>query len=609
MSRLHTRPAISLSGWLGLALMLAAFSPENPLQAQASQKRVLVLYATRRDAQLVTVGDHQLPRIIRQGLSGTLDYYSEVIDRARYQNEDYEEAFRDFLRLKYGGQRFDVVITMDDASLEFLASQGTDLFPETPIVFFSSRESPLRPPNSTGVTAEMNLAGTLTLALTLQPETRNVFIVNGAARAYEELAHEQFRPFEPRVSITYLSGLPTNELETRLRTLPPRSIVYYLIVERDGAGENFHPLDYLERIAAVANAPTYSWVESTMGLGIVGGSLRSQAAQAEAVGALAVRVLRGQRTDDIPLSPRDLNASQVDWRELRRWGISESRVPAGTVVKFREPSLWDEYKQYILAGFAIVLGQAVLVGALLVQRSRRRQAEDRVLGREAELRVSYERIRDLGTRLLNSQEDERSRIARELHDDVSQQVALLAFDLELLNNSVDGDAGALVHGAVGRAQGIARSVHDLSHRLHPAKLRLMGLVAALNSLQNEVSRPGTTITFDHTDVPGTLPFDLTLSLFRVVQEAIQNALKYSRAREVSVRLKGTRDHVALTIVDDGVGFDVEKAWGKGIGLISMRERLESIGGRLDVRSKPGAGTRLEVTVPLRTVASGKNIAV
>jgi signal transduction histidine kinase len=309
------------------------------------------------------------------------------------------------------------------------------------------------------------------------------------------------------------------------------------------------------------------------------------------------------------LSPRDLNANQVDWRELRRWGISEARVPAGTVVRFREPSLWNEYKGYILGGLAIVLGQAALVGALLVQRSRRRQAEGRVLGREAELRVSYERIRDLGTRLLNSQEEERSRIARELHDDVSQQVALLAFDLELLNNSVDGEAGALVDGAMGRAQGIARSVHDLSHRLHPAKLRLVGLVAALNGLQKELSRPGTTITFDHTDVPATLPFDLTLSLFRVVQEAIQNALKYSRASEVSVHLKGTRDHVALTIVDDGVGFDVERAWGKGIGLISMRERLESIGGRLEIRSKPGAGTRLEVTVPIPTVASGKDIAV
>ena len=150
-----------------------------------------------------------------------------------------------------------------------------------------------------------------------------------------------------------------------------------------------------------------------------------------------------------------------------------------------------------------------------------------------------------------------------------------------------------------RAQGIARSVHDLSHRLHPAKLRLIGLVAALQGLQRELSQSDIAITFTHDNVPPTLPPDLTLCLFRIVQEALQNALKYSEARHVSVHLSGGPDGLALTIVDDGVGFDVDAAWGKGLGLISMSERLEAIGGTFEIRSKPGAGTRLEVRVPLR----------
>ena len=107
-------------------------------------------------------------------------------------------------------------------------------------------------------------------------------------------------------------------------------------------------------------------------------------------------------------------------------------MPAGTLIRFREPSAWDRYKVYILGARRSLLSQTVLIAGLLVQRTRRRQAEEEVRGSEAELRTSYERIRDLASRLLSAQETERSRIARELHDDISQQMALLTIDLELL---------------------------------------------------------------------------------------------------------------------------------------------------------------------------------
>jgi signal transduction histidine kinase len=235
---------------------------------------------------------------------------------------------------------------------------------------------------------------------------------------------------------------------------------------------------------------------------------------------------------------------------------------------------------------------------LLIQRTRRRQAEERVIGSQEALRTSYERIRDLGGRLLSAQETERSRIARELHDDISQQVALLSIDLEMLRNGARSDADQLADGAFNRTQDIARSVHDLSHRLHPAKLRLIGLVAALKGLQHELSTSDVKITFTHDQVPPALPRDITLCLFRVVQEALQNALKYSKARNVSVHLAGEAQKLVLTVADNGVGFDVDAAWGSGLGLISMRERLENIDGTIMIRSTPGAGTSLDVVVPL-----------
>jgi signal transduction histidine kinase len=587
-------------GRLGLATASAA---------QPGQKEVLVLYATRRDAQLVTVGDRELPRIIDRAFSTDVDYYSEFLDQARYARPEYQIAFRDFLRLKYAEHQFDVVIAMDTTSREFVETHRKELFPATPVVFFSERPVPNRPANSTGVVSELNLAGTLTLAKALQPDVQRVFVVNGAARSYEDVAKVQFRAFEPQLSITYLSGLPAPELEDRLRNLPPHSIVYYFVVGKDGAGQNFNPLDYLERVTAISNAATYCWVDSAMDRGVVGGSMRSQTAQADAVGALAVRVLRGERADDIPLVTSDLNVSQVDWRQLRHWRISEARVPAGTLVRFREPSLWDQYRGFIFAGVAILLAQAALITALLVQRARRHQAEERVRGGQAELRSSRQRIRDLGGRLLNAQEAERSRIARELHDDISQQMALLSIDLDLLRNSVAEEAGEMASEALTRVNRIASSVHDLSHRLHPAKLRLIGLVSALQGLQQEFPPSNMALSVTHENVPAHLPADLTLCLFRVVQEALQNAFKYSKAQHLRVHLNGGSERLVLTVSDDGVGFDVDAAWGKGLGLISMVERLEAIGGRLEIRSAPGAGTRLEASVPLRVAPDPETVTV
>ncbi len=578
--------------------------------ADDRQKQVLVLYSTRRDAQIAVVGDRELPILLEKGLSRDFDYYSEFIDSGRFSQPDYQSAFRDFLRVKYNGRHFDLVIPMDDMSLAFADAYRPDLFTGTPFVFFVNRIPAVRPDNSTGITAELDFARTIELASKLQPALRHLFVIHGVGGgATVNLARSQLKAFESRYDVTYLAGLPTSDLESRLASLPANSMVYYLSVDRDGANRNFHPLEYLDRVTTASSAPVYCWVDSAMGRGIVGGSLKDQLAQTHAVAALALRVLQGEPVANIPIAKVDLNVDQVDWRQLRRWGISESQVPLTTVVKFREPSVWDRYKGYIFATLAVLLAQTILIAGLLVQRARRRQAEEHLRGSQAELQKSYARIRDLGARLLDAQEGERARIARELHDDVSQQMALLEIDLELLGRKVQRDDDELADEALRRARGVAKSVHDLSHRLHPAKLRLIGLVPALNGLQREMSQPDLEITFTPDNVPSSLPADVTLCVFRVVQEALQNAIKYSRARHVWVHLAGGPAGLTLSIADDGVGFEVEKAWGKGLGLISIGERLEAIGGAFQVRSTPGAGTRLEVTIPPRAAEAAESVAV
>jgi len=600
--------------WLLIAAIVAGLAPVKAASGQDRQKQVLVLYATRRDAQIAVVGDRELPKILEYDLATDVDYYSEFIDQARFSSIDYQSAFRDFLRLKYAGKAFDLVVAMGDTPLDFLRAYRALLFPDVPVVFFESRSSSPRLSNSTGITAPVDLAGTVEMAIALQPDVRHVFVVSGADasnRALENLARTRLRAFEPRLDITYLSGLPTKELQARLQTLPEHSIVYYLIVERDGSNQMFNPLEYLDRLAATANAPIYCWVDSAMDHGIVGGSLKDQVAQAQTVGALAVRVLNGERADSIPVSSADLNVKQVDWRQLRRWRISEARVPTGTRVRFRDSSTWDRYRAYILGAFAILLAQATLIAGLLVQRSRRREAETQLQASQARLRVSYDRIRNLGKRLLTAQERERSRIARELHDDISQQLAVLTIDLQLLNQTRAArtdDVERLTLGALDHAQAVSRSVRDLSHRLHPENLRLLGLVPAIAGLQRELSTSDVKVTFAHHSVPPALPHELMLCLFRIAQEAVRNAVAHSRARDVVIQLAGGPDALVLTVTDDGVGFDVDAAH-HGLGLISMSERAEQVGATLQIRSKPGGGTQVEVTVPLAALGATATTAV
>ena len=593
-----------------ILLLLAALlstppQPATPTQVPAEsnrQQQVLVIYSTRRDAQIAVIGERELPQALDGGLGGRLDYYSEYIDPARFEEAGYQAALGEFLRLKYAGHRFDIVIAIGNDATRFVDRQRDTFAGEPPVVYFADTSGVPRPANATGVIAALDLASTVRFAQALDPELRHVYVITGADKndgMFERAAREQLHAFEPALEVVSYGGLPTAELETRLRALPPHSAAYYIVVDRDGTGQYFHPLAYLERVVAAANAPTYSWVDSAMGRGIVGGSLKSQTAQMDAVAELALRVLRGEAAGTIAPVTRSLNVLQADWRSLRRWGFPESRLPAGTALLFRNPSPWERYRPYFLALFVVLAAQTALIGGLLVQRNRRRRAESRVLQREAQLRASYVRIRDLGARLLHEQDRERAHIARELHDDVSQQLALIEMDVKLLGDD-EGPSAELLS----RVQTLARSIRDLSHRLHPAKLRLIGIVAALKGLQSEMSQSGVEILFTAKDVPPSLPADVTVCLFRVAQEALQNAVKYSHGRRVVLNLAGAGDLLVLTVVDDGVGFNVDETYKTGLGLLSMTERVEAIGGTIHVRSGPGAGTRVEASVPIAMRKAG-----
>lgn len=215
-------------------------------------------------------------------------------------------------------------------------------------------------------------------------------------------------------------------------------------------------------------------------------------------------------------------------------------------------------------------------------------------GREADLR-------DLSSYLIAAQEEERARIARELHDDLSQRMALLLIGLDQLNQQLPEKSHREQLSLLATAADeISTDLRDISHQLHPAKLEALGLVAALSSHCRELSsRHRIQIRFERHDVPAQLPSDLTLCLYRILQEALRNVLKHSGAVKATVILRRSSVGIELSISDAGSGFTmVPRRSGGGLGLISIQERLRLVKGNLTIESAPSRGTRISAWVPL-----------
>ncbi len=214
-----------------------------------------------------------------------------------------------------------------------------------------------------------------------------------------------------------------------------------------------------------------------------------------------------------------------------------------------------------------------------------------------------ETLRELGGRLISAQEEERSRVARELHDDVNQRMAVLSIQLEQFQQDLhmSFDLSQRFQNVQEQVREISRDIRGLSYRLHPSKLDYLGLGTAVESLCAELKESGKLqIEFQQARVPESLPQDITLCVFRIAQEALRNCVKHSGARAVKVLLEKTNNEIHLSVSDNGCGFDPEaELTRKGLGFISMRERLRLVDGSIHIHIRPFQGTRIEVSVPLR----------
>jgi PAS domain S-box-containing protein len=219
-----------------------------------------------------------------------------------------------------------------------------------------------------------------------------------------------------------------------------------------------------------------------------------------------------------------------------------------------------------------------------------------------ERKRAEETLSNIGRRLIEAHEEERTWIARELHDDINQRLALLTVDLaQWSRDKSRSNSSERLNHAQQRLTEISKDVQGLSHRLHSSKLEYLGLGKAAKSFCRELSEKASVeIQFNESEIPSDIPKEVSLCLFRVLQESLQNALKYSGVRCFRVELRGTMESIELSVSDDGKGFDEREAFShNGLGLISMRERMQMVHGVFDVQSQLGLGTTISARVPLQ----------
>jgi signal transduction histidine kinase len=594
-SRSYVHGGRRARGLIVAAILL--FSQLLSADPQKAVKRVLIF---NDFDSISSPGIATLDQAVAVGLADSpynVELYKEDLDSVLFPDDASQHRFRDWFIRKYSERKPDLIITVGPASLRFMIESQENSFSNIPVIFCGTTAEmlgQLKPAaHFTGVWAVAEPEKTLIAALQTRPATRHVIVVGGLGkfdRAVEATARASFHKYESKYEFTYLVDLDMPSLFERLRHLPSDSIIYHTSLMLDAAGNHFvDAAQSVPLIVSAANAPIFVMDEVDLGQGTVGGYLVRWTADGRVAATMALRVLNGEKPQDIPIVKND-NNYLFDWRALNRWGIKEKDLPPGSTVLFREPSGWDRTKWLWFTALQVILGLSILAAYLHFSRKKLKLAQDAQL--------------ELSGLLINSQEKERSRLASELHDDFSQRLALLSLGLENAADELPESSAAVkrqLHELFESASELGADIHTVSHRLHSSTLESLGLVPGVSALCKEFTdRHGIEIDFSSSNIPRRVNHDVALCLFRIIQEGLQNFRKHSGVAKAEVKLWTAGDKILISVSDKGRGFNVKEMTNKaGLGIRSMEERARLLGGRFEIHSEPRRGTTIEACVPLQ----------
>ena len=616
-----------------ITLVLLCASAVSVAEAK-EPNRVLVLNSFRNSLPINADWYNGLVRGFTSAPDVEVWIDTETLDLARVRDASYLSSLSHIFQHKYGDPRPQLIIPTDTPALRFLLDYGAGLFPGVSILFLDADSqfvnSRKLPPNITGITGFLDIAGTLELALRVHPAMQHIAVIVGAGpidETYERHARQVLQPYQDRLEFLWLKGMPLDELIAAVHQLPHDSIVLYVAQLQDRNGKNYVPVHMLDILSKEANAPIYGLWDTLLGHGVVGGRMATIEKDGFLAGQMALRVLAGEKPATIPVVDGRPNPSLFDGRELARWNINEARLPAGSQVFYREPSLWKEYQMWILGAGLLIGIQGLSILVLLLNRSRLRRIQTS-LKEENTMRRAAEAASLKQQRKLAKFSKERSlgimatAIAHEINQPLIAVQNYVQAAKQRVSSSVDQPAKLteLLEKAeqqTGRAGEIIQRIRNLvtseMPELHPVPLQSI-IEPVVRIMESEIQNRGCEVKIRlPEDLPPILADKLQIQL--VLINLLRNASRSVKVRENRdervIRIQARRisdPEVQVEVVDRGMGIPVErlaelfepfssdKAGGMGMGLAICRLIIEAHGGRIGYEPNPSGGAILRFTL-------------
>lgn len=574
---------------LGCTVAVAvAVAEETNRGAAPDGPRVLILQSYDRAAEPYATLTDVFTVELQNRIPGQIVFTEMNLDARWGDMANREALIAELLKNRSTVQPADLVVAVGPPATEFWLRHRDTIDDTVPFIaaarenVFSRTQFRQR---DAGVWTEFSFRQQVEDILRVRPNTSHIVLVLGSSESEKALAAQaatEMADLSERLTIEYTTDLSLAQIQEKLGALPGTAAVWYGIFNVDSDGMIFRHDSGLSLIREASPMPVFGSFDDQLGSGIVGGRLIELEAMGIAMADAGQRQLEGLPVEN-PWLEVALSQPVYDWREL-----DSGLLPPGSTIRYQPRSVVAAYFGWIVLIVGVLSGQSLLIAALLRQRRARRSAE------HAQAQLSG--------RLIHAHEEERRRLARELHDDLSQQLARLAIDAAVIGKQSNG-AEALKE-PIGQLRndlsGISEYVHDLSYRLHPSVLEDLGLVTALQTECDQVRQ-----RYDLNVIESLQPTDpiltgqAALCIYRVAQEALNNAVRHAGADTAEVVFFVEKGEAKLVVKDNGAGFDpASDVAPAGLGLSSMRERVRLLNGTLEIISAPGKGTRITATVPV-----------
>ncbi len=617
----------------GLLLLLASAVPAS---AQDGPHRVLVLHSFRGNLPVNADWEKGIARGFTSASELQLEIDVEAPDLSRIQDADYASNLLDVYRRKYQHRdsKPHLIIPTYTLALNFLLDHGEDLFPGVPIVFLGAdaRYVAARKlaPHVTGITSRPDIGGTLKLALHVHPDAQRVAVIvgsGGIGRLFKRDARQQLQPHEGRVEFVWLEGLPLDELTDAVKKLPSRTVILYLVALEDRTGKRLVPVSHLPELSAAANAPIYGLWDTLLASGIIGGSLVTLEEDGFQAAQMGVRILKGEAPAAVPIIDKAGNSAIFHAKELARWDIDASRLPAGSRILHRELSLWDRYRTEVIIALLVIGLQGLLILALLLNRARLKRTQAALQAEQDRRTLAEIDSRKSGIRLARfSRQRSLGTMATTVAHEISQPLISIQNYAQAARRRVQGGGdqapkldellGKIEHQA-GRAgdtiQRIRALVSTDSAVLRPVSLNSL-LEQVMQMMRPDFETRNCVIQFSPAaDLPEVLADELQIQLVIVnlLQNAVQSmeAAKDQAERVASIETRQVNDQeVQIGVADRGSGISTnaakeifeplysEKSGGMGMGLAVCRAIIEAHGGRIWYTPNPSGGAIFRFTL-------------